>query len=74
MSPEIEPTFAEALRDYGLATLAFEANPCPETADELKIACERFVAAERRRAAERLAEDSIKVVVPSHINPNDGWS
>jgi hypothetical protein len=51
MSSEIQPTFAEALRDYGLATRAFEANPCPETADELKIACELFIAAERRRAA-----------------------
>jgi hypothetical protein len=64
MSPEIQPTFAEALRDYGLATRAFEANPCPETAEELKIACERFIAAERRRATNNGSEFTTPQVHP----------
>jgi hypothetical protein len=50
---DYQPTFAEALREYGLATVAFNANPCSETAEVLKAASVAFVAAERRRAAAR---------------------
>ena len=50
---DTQPTFAEALREYGLATVAFNGNPCSETAEALKKASVAFVAAERRRAASR---------------------
>jgi hypothetical protein len=50
---ETQPTFAEALREYSLATVAFNANPCSETAEVLKAASVAFVAAERRQAAGR---------------------
>ena len=70
MASETPPTFAEALRDYGLATVAFNGSPCSETAEALKKASVAFVAAERRR----VVEGRVKVVISSDVNPNDGWS